>query len=272
MACNKMIEKGGGPLAYQCELDANHDGPCMSVSSPISVRERDRWASGAEARQTLAEFQGPAMTFAENVGEQRHPPPHPAEVARLQREAAARLATAGVPFPPTPAVAEVAEAVPAVVYSDVTEQYGAPPQSPPPVFGQAQEDAIRQATEAARDGAMKTRPGDQPLPIHNDFGAVQDEVIADIEARKAVGLERYGTLLQPFNGRDSYRDAYEEALDLAVYLRQTLTERDAIVGTLLSVRERLLVGEDQDHGSISMIESVISYFAPDINFGRVPGA
>jgi hypothetical protein len=51
-------------------------------------------------------------------------------------------------------------------------------------------------------------------------------VIADIEARKQVGLERYGTLLQAHNGRDALMDAYQEALDLAVYLRQALEERD----------------------------------------------
>jgi hypothetical protein len=33
--------------------------------------------------------------------------------------------------------------------------------------------------------------------------------------------------LQAFNGRDALRDAYEEALDLACYLRQAIAERDA---------------------------------------------
>lgn len=37
---------------------------------------------------------------------------------------------------------------------------------------------------------LKMRPGDQPLPNPNDLPAVQDQVIADIEERKAVGLER----------------------------------------------------------------------------------
>lgn len=68
---------------------------------------------------------------------------------------------------------------------------------------------------------------EQPQPTPNDQPSVQDMVIADIEARKKVGLERYGTLLQPGNGRDALRDAYEEALDLAVYLRQAIAERDA---------------------------------------------
>lgn len=64
------------------------------------------------------------------------------------------------------------------------------------------------------------------MPVKNDGPCIQDLVIADIERRKAIGLERYGTLLQPFNGRDALRDAYEEALDLCQYLRQVLEERD----------------------------------------------
>jgi hypothetical protein len=51
-------------------------------------------------------------------------------------------------------------------------------------------------------------------------------VIADIEARRQVGIGRYGTALQPHNGRDALRDAYEESLDLACYLRQAIAERD----------------------------------------------
>ena len=74
---------------------------------------------------------------------------------------------------------------------------------------------------------MKLREGDQPLPIVNESGSIQSLVISDLEARTQVGIERYGTALQPFNGRDALRDAYEEALDLAVYLKQCIVERDA---------------------------------------------
>lgn len=56
--------------------------------------------------------------------------------------------------------------------------------------------------------------------------AVWDLVVADMQARDHLGESRYGTRLQPYNGRDSLRDAYEEALDLAVYLRQLIFERD----------------------------------------------
>src|SRR2546430_13113423 len=75
---------------------------------------------------------------------------------------------------------------------------------------------------------MKLRPGDQPLPVVNSEQDIQSLVIADIEARRKVGIDRYGTALQPGNGRDSLRDAYEEALDLACYLRQAIEERDRL--------------------------------------------
>lgn len=74
---------------------------------------------------------------------------------------------------------------------------------------------------------MKTRPGDQPLPEKNDNPIIQNLVILDIQERMKVGIERYGTPLQAFNGRDALRDAYEEALDLTMYLKQCLIERDS---------------------------------------------
>jgi hypothetical protein len=72
----------------------------------------------------------------------------------------------------------------------------------------------------------KQRPGDQPLPVHTRGEAIQDLVIQDIEDRKRIGLERYGTLLQSGNGRRALLDAYEEAMDLCMYLKQALVEQD----------------------------------------------
>jgi len=65
----------------------------------------------------------------------------------------------------------------------------------------------------------------QPDPVQNNEQPVWDLVIADMKARDIVGRKRYGTPLQPLNGRDALQDAYEEALDLAVYLRQEIEER-----------------------------------------------
>lgn len=77
---------------------------------------------------------------------------------------------------------------------------------------------------------LKYRDGDQPLPEHNDRPDIQSLVLADIETRREVGIKRYGTALQAFNGRDMLRDAYEEALDLAIYLRGVMYERDEASG------------------------------------------
>lgn len=66
----------------------------------------------------------------------------------------------------------------------------------------------------------------QPPPVPSDRPAVWGLVVADMHARDAFGRGRYGTPLQPHNGRDALADAYQEALDLAVYLRQALYERD----------------------------------------------
>ena len=70
-------------------------------------------------------------------------------------------------------------------------------------------------------------PGaEQPMPIPNGRPSVQGLVRADLEERERVGVQRYGTPLQAHNGRDALRDAYEEALDLACYLRQAIEERE----------------------------------------------
>jgi hypothetical protein len=50
-------------------------------------------------------------------------------------------------------------------------------------------------------------------------------VHADLEERNRKGWESYGGPLEAHNGRDPLREAYEEALDLAVYLRWALMER-----------------------------------------------
>lgn len=72
----------------------------------------------------------------------------------------------------------------------------------------------------------RTREGDQPLPTEGQQN-VSDAVKADLDARIALGIQRYGRPLQTFNGRDALKDAYEEALDLVHYLKQAIMERDA---------------------------------------------
>jgi hypothetical protein len=69
----------------------------------------------------------------------------------------------------------------------------------------------------------------QPAPIRNDQPHVIDLVMCDLQARSEVGVQTYGVRLQPFNGRDALMDAYQEALNLCMCLRQALEERNARV-------------------------------------------
>jgi hypothetical protein len=50
-------------------------------------------------------------------------------------------------------------------------------------------------------------------------------VIKDMQERNNIGIAKYGKPLQTNNGRKALIDAYQEVLDLAVYLRQEIEER-----------------------------------------------
>ncbi len=77
------------------------------------------------------------------------------------------------------------------------------------------------------DQPLRQRDGDQALPVAGRE-RVTDALIEDLRARTALGIQRYGRPLETFNGRDALKDALEECLDLAQYLKQALMERDAL--------------------------------------------
>lgn len=104
-----------------------------------------------------------------------------------------------------------------------------------------------QSAMAAAEAAIVVRPGDtvevsaasakvpadtfslvteQRAPVANTNPAVWDLVIEAMRARDAEGRRKYGVPLQPHNGRDMLVDAFQEALDLVVYLRAAIYERD----------------------------------------------
>lgn len=64
----------------------------------------------------------------------------------------------------------------------------------------------------------------EPDPVATGGPAIWDLVIADMHERDQSGRAKYGTPLQAGNGRDALVDAYQEALDLAVYMRQAMAE------------------------------------------------
>lgn len=77
--------------------------------------------------------------------------------------------------------------------------------------------------------------GDWPGPT-----TAQDMAIEGIEQRKAIGLERYGTLLYPFNSRDMFRDLLEECQDAIVYAHGYLAEREAMADRMAAAKQKIL--------------------------------
>ena len=70
--------------------------------------------------------------------------------------------------------------------------------------------------------------GTQPTDGAITFGLtppVWDSVIEDMKKRDQFGTKKYGMPLFINDGRDTLQDAYEEALDLAVYLKKAILER-----------------------------------------------
>lgn len=108
----------------------------------------------------------------------------------------------------------------------------------------------------AHANPTKQRPGDQPLP-RGGRQCVQDRLIAEIEARKQLGIERYGQPLMTGNGRDALRDAWEEVIDLAAYLTQMRMEQEeqatdeanAVVLGLPHGPFKLTLGDHPDGGN-----------------------
>lgn len=69
----------------------------------------------------------------------------------------------------------------------------------------------------------------EPMPTKSDkkpamWDLVTQDILNDAAARDNFGREKYNTRLQPFNGRNALKDAYQESLDQTVYLRQAMYE------------------------------------------------
>ena len=83
-----------------------------------------------------------------------------------------------------------------------------------------------QAARARAQEEVNERVVEQDPPQANGHPAVWGLVMKDFVDRDQEGRRKYKVPLQGFNGRDCLIDAYQEALDLCVYLRQAIYERD----------------------------------------------
>lgn len=73
---------------------------------------------------------------------------------------------------------------------------------------------------------------DDSLAVYNDLSKI-------LVLRRETGKKKYGTELQTFNGRIPLVDAFQEALDLCLYLCQDLAEKQEVDGYTYPTREEL---------------------------------
>lgn len=71
---------------------------------------------------------------------------------------------------------------------------------------------------------MRDETRDQPLPTPGKQ-SVTDALLRALAERRQYGVTKYGRELETHNGRDALKDAWEEAVDLTVYLTQLRLER-----------------------------------------------
>lgn len=93
---------------------------------------------------------------------------------------------------------------------------------------------------------------EQPRPKTNGQRFIQHMVIDDMHDRLKHGIRTYGTGLQVGNGRSAEQDAYEEALDLAVYLRQVVETRRVALRNISHLRG-VIRSCQQDGSSVAEI-------------------
>lgn len=85
---------------------------------------------------------------------------------------------------------------------------------------------VEQADAAHHRELCKTKASIPQPPPALGKTVVFDQVLKDIQERSDTGLRKYGVRLQTNNGRDALWDSYQEAIDLVMYLRQLILERE----------------------------------------------
>ena len=240
-------------VSYPCSLPVGHLGPHYAVEAARSRSDRQRWETANPGLPGNVFMTGDPAPAPE-------PTPEPAPLAPLCLDPAKNtkgevLLVCALPTGHGGSHAyqspEIAQATPQAPQGAGEQVHTLSPEEIPGAsfshMTPADLPAHTQSVEGYAPPAEpeQPRPGDQPLPVINDSDAIQDLVIQDHLARKQIGIQRYGTPLQVFNGRDGLRDAYEEGLDLVVYLRGIMEER-IIMGVMLERLYFLTIGERQE--------------------------
>jgi hypothetical protein len=137
---------------------------------------------------------------------------------------------------------------------------GSLPQIPPRFHKLSQEDASKVLDDALKYtrmvNRMNTAATPEPKPQTNNNPHVADVVAADmlsrdlpagmaadVMARKKIGMDKYGTALQPCNGRNNLNDLYQELVDAVKYTKTAYLE-GLITGKLQNTRELEQIYDD----------------------------
>jgi hypothetical protein len=92
----------------------------------------------------------------------------------------------------------------------------------------------------------------EPMPVRGKEGQIEvfPLVHQDLEAREKYGRGEYGGPLLTNDGRASLWDAYQEALDLPVYLRKAIIEKHETDKMIKRMGDKLDAQAAQIHGLI----------------------
>lgn len=93
-------------------------------------------------------------------------------------------------------------------------------------------DKYKNTSKGEKNPAIYAQPF--PKSEHEDVWPL---VIKDMTDRDRLGRAKYGIPLRIHNGRDALVDAYQEVLDLSVYMRQEIEERRTLMNAIDDVKK-----------------------------------
>ncbi len=112
--------------------------------------------------------------------------------------------------------------------------------------------SLNEPQPAPKPGATDVWPLVIADVLQNMPAVIAADLAADMRERDAAGRQKYGTPLQAENGRDHLVDAYQEALDLCVYLRAAwMTASEPRLWARYLMALRLVVDLKRDLGARS---------------------
>jgi hypothetical protein len=92
---------------------------------------------------------------------------------------------------------------------------------------------------------MSTDNTKEPSPTANTSTPIWELVIADMHERHEIGVRTYGVPLQAGNGRNAFRDAYQEHLDQAAYWKQAIIDYDSALQEIERLRNVIEILEEK---------------------------